>query len=87
MPDLVNGAITDSVTQANVKILGDAPAQALAGLYQAVWQEVRSVANRDVIAQQEGNVIHHAATTMGVITLYALGTATAGNAAAKNEKQ
>ena len=30
----VNGMITDAVTQANVKVLGDAPAMAMGSLYQ-----------------------------------------------------
>ena len=34
MADTVAPMITDSVTQVNTKILGDAPAQAMATLYQ-----------------------------------------------------
>ncbi|MEM7246316.1 MAG: RebB family R body protein, partial [Acidobacteriota bacterium] len=34
-PTSVNDQITDSVTQANVKVLADAPAMAMASLYQA----------------------------------------------------
>jgi len=33
-PTAVNDQITDAVTQANVKVLGDAPAQALSALVQ-----------------------------------------------------
>ena len=32
----VNGMITDAVTQANVKVLGDAPAMAMGSLYQSL---------------------------------------------------
>ena len=35
---VVNGQITDAVTQTNVKVLGEAPAQAMATLYQVATQ-------------------------------------------------
>lgn len=35
MADTVNGQITDAVTQTNVKVLAESPAQALAMIYQA----------------------------------------------------
>lgn len=35
---VVNGQITDAVTQTNVKVLGEAPAQAMATLYQVASQ-------------------------------------------------
>ena len=34
-PTAVNDQITDAVTQSNVKVLGDAPAQAMSSLYQS----------------------------------------------------
>ena len=37
-PTAVNNQITDAVSQSNVKVLGDAPAVALAQLYQATAQ-------------------------------------------------
>lgn len=81
MADKTNQQITDSVTQANVKVLGDAPAQALSTLYQSMSQSIAlSVAN-GVTAQQQSNVMHQAATTMGVTTLHGLSSAATGNAA------
>lgn len=77
----VNGQITDAVTQANVKVLGDSPALALSNLYQAISQSMALAAGNAVTAQQQANVIHQAATTMGVTALYSLGTAAAGHAA------
>ena len=77
----VNGQITDSVTQANVKVLGDAPAQALGSLYQVEGQSISLAAGNAVTAQQQANVIHQAATTLGVTLLYTLGSAAGGNAA------
>jgi hypothetical protein len=36
LPTPVNGQITDAVTQANVKVLGDAPAMAMGAIYQSL---------------------------------------------------
>jgi len=36
MNDKVNGQITDAVTQTNVKVLGESPAQALSVVYQTM---------------------------------------------------
>lgn len=38
-PDPVNSQITDAVTQTNVKVVGEAPAQAMGNLYQQMQQE------------------------------------------------
>jgi hypothetical protein len=35
-PTPVNGQITDAVTQINVKVVAEAPAMAMGGLYQAM---------------------------------------------------
>lgn len=77
-PTAVNSQITDSVTQANVKVLGDAPAMALGSLYQATAQALGNAAHNATYSQQQTNVTAQAATTMGVVTLYAIDTATTG---------
>jgi len=79
-PTLVNGQITDSVTQANVKVLGDAPAIAMGNLFQATAQALANAAHNATTAQQQSNITAQAATTMGVATLYSLDTAAAGKA-------
>lgn len=81
-PTSVNNQITDSVTQANVKVLGDAPAIALANLYQATAQALSNAAHNATNSQQQNAVTAQAATTMGVATLYSLDTATTGVATA-----
>ena len=63
------------VTQANVKVLGDAPAMALANLYQATAQALANAAHNATNAQQQSYVTAQAATTMGVATLYSIDTA------------
>lgn len=77
-PTAVNNQITDSVTQANVKVLGDAPAIALGNLYQATAQALANTAHNATNAQQQSFVTSQAATTMGVATLYAIDTASTG---------
>jgi Killing trait len=71
-PTLVNGQITDAVTQANVKVLGDAPAMALGTVYQVLAQATGLSMQNAVNAQQQMNVLNQAVTTQGVSLLYSL---------------
>lgn len=71
-PTLVNGQITDSVTQANVKVLGDAPAQAIGTLYQVMAQAVGLSMQNAVANQQNMSTIDTGVTTQGVNLLYSL---------------
>lgn len=77
-PTAVNSQITDSVTQSNVEVLGEAPAVAMGNLYQATSQALANAAHNATNAQQQTNVTAQAATTMGVATLYAIDTAATG---------
>ena len=79
-PTAVNDQITDSVTQANVKVLADAPAMAMANLYQATAQALANAAHNATTAQQQNNITAQAATVMGVATLYSIDTASTGAA-------
>lgn len=79
-PTAVNSQITDSVTQANVKVLGDAPAMAMGNLFQATSQALSNAAHNATTAQQQAAVTAQAATTMGVATLYSVDTASTGKA-------
>ncbi|KAF7781778.1 hypothetical protein PRUB_b1107 [Pseudoalteromonas rubra] len=82
-PTSVNDQITDSVTQANVKVLGDAPAMSMGNLFQATSQALANAAHNATTAQQQMAVTAQAATTMGVTTLYSIDTATTGIATTK----
>jgi len=75
-PTAVNDQITDSITQANTKVLGDAPAMAMGNLYQATAQALSLAALNATNAQQQSNMSAQATTTMGVTTLYSIDTAT-----------
>lgn len=79
-PTAVNDQITDSVTQANTKVLGDAPAVALGNLYQATAQALANAAHNATTAQQQNYLTAQATTVMGVSTLYAIDTASTGEA-------
>lgn len=82
-PTSVNDQITDAVTQANTKVLGDSPAIAMGNLYQATAQALANAAHNATSAQQQANITIQAATTMGVTTLYSLDTASTGVATAQ----
>lgn len=82
-PTAVNSQITDSITQANVKVLGDAPAISMGNLYQATAQALANAAHNATTAQSHTMITAQAATTMGVATLYSLDTAATGIATSK----
>ena len=74
IPTPVNGQITDSVTQANVKVLGDAPAIALGAIYQALAHSTGVLYENAVSAQQQLGICAQAATNQGVIQIYSVDT-------------
>jgi hypothetical protein len=68
-PTSVNNQITDAVTQASVQVLGDAPALALAFLYQATAQAMANAAHNATAAQQNAQILAQAVTTRCVASL------------------
>lgn len=71
-PTLVNGQVTDSVTQANVKVLADAPAHSLATVYQISGNTAGLSMQNAVASQQSKSLLGTAATTQGVNLLYSM---------------
>jgi hypothetical protein len=71
-PTLVNGQITDSVTQANVKVLGDAPSIAMATNYQAHAQSTGLAIQNAVAAQQHMTTIGATVTTQAVNMIFSI---------------
>ena len=61
MNDKVNGQITDAVTQTNVKVLGESPAQALSVIYQTMSHSLslsmQNASSTQQHMQQIGNAI------------------------------
>lgn len=72
---IVNPQITDAVTQTNVKILGDAPGQAMGAFYQATGNALGLAAHNATTAAQNANTILQAVTTQGVTLLFGVDTA------------
>jgi hypothetical protein len=79
-PTSVNSQITDSVTQANVEVLGMSPAMAMGNLYQAVAQALANAAHNATAAQQQMWITAQAATAAGVAQIYASAAAAAAPA-------
>jgi len=62
-PTSVNSQITDAVTQANVKVLADAPAMAMGSLYQTLAQAIGMAAQNATTNQQAANQVSQAVVT------------------------
>ena len=69
LPTPVNGQITDAVTQANVMVLGVAPAQALGSLLQVASQAAGLSMQNAVANQQAMNQVSTAIVTRCVESL------------------
>lgn len=79
-PTAVNDQITDAVTQANVKVVGEAPAMAMGNIYQAMAHSTGIQFENAVAEQQQQNVDVQSATTQGVEEIYSVDTASTGAA-------
>lgn len=73
-PTPVNDQITDAVTQANVKVLGDAPAMAMGSVYQAMAHSTGILFENATSSQQQLGIASRAATNQGVIQIYSIDT-------------
>jgi hypothetical protein len=73
----VNDQITDAATQANVKVLAESPAQALAMTYQTMAQAIGLSMQNAVANQQNMNTISTSVTTQGVNLIYSIPVAVA----------
>jgi hypothetical protein len=73
-PTPVNGQITDSVTQANVKVLGDSPAMAMGAIFQSLAHSTGILYENAVSSQQQLGIAAQAATNQGVIQIYSIDT-------------
>jgi Killing trait len=74
IPTPVNGQITDAVTQANVKVLGDAPAMAMGAIFQSLAHSTGILYENATGSQQQLAIAAQAATNQGVIQIYSLDT-------------
>jgi len=69
---LVNSQITDAVTQSNITVLGNAPAQSMATAYQLLAQSVGVAMQNAVSNQQNMNTIDSAIVSQGISMLFSL---------------
>lgn len=81
-PTAVNSQITDSITQVNTKVLGDAPATAMGNFMIATSQALSNAAHNATSGQQQAASTLQAATVQGVSTLYCIDTMSTGVATA-----
>lgn len=72
MADQVNAQVTDAVTQSNVKVVAEAPAQALGSLYQVVSQATGIAVQNSVHSQQAMNQITQAIVSKAATQIMAL---------------
>ena len=77
-PTAVNDQVTDSVTQVNTKVIGDAPAIATGNLYLATSQALATAAHNATNNQQQSYVTMQAATTQGVNSMVTIGSSVIG---------
>ncbi|HUC19060.1 MAG TPA: RebB family R body protein [Acetobacteraceae bacterium] len=69
-PTPMNGQVTDSVAQANTKVLGDAPAFALASDYQSMAHAVGLSMQNAVAAQRKASMIGGTVATQAVSLIF-----------------
>ena len=70
----VSPQVTDAVTQANVKVVAEAPAMAMGNVYQTMAHSTGLMFENAVNAQNQQNILAQAATTQGVMQIYSFGT-------------
>ena len=74
MTNTVSPQITDAVTQANVKVVAEAPAMAMGSLFQVAAHSTGLMFENAVTAQNNQNILSQSATTQGVMQIYSLDT-------------
>lgn len=77
-PTAINSQITDSITQANTKVLGDAPTMAMGNLFITTSQALSNAAHNATNNQQQSYTTMQASTAQGVATLLTVDTASTG---------
>ena len=72
MAEFVNPQLSHAITQTSLKVLGEAPATALAELYQTLASSLALAAMNAVQAQQNMNIAQQAATNEAVAMLFSV---------------
>ncbi|CAM3829662.1 RebB family R body protein [Vibrio aquimaris] len=74
----VNAQMTDSVTQVNTQVIGDAPAMAMGNLLVSTSHALSTGSHNATASQQQGQMTMHAATVQGVNALISVGSSVIG---------
>ncbi len=82
----LNAQITDAVTQANVKVLGDGPAMAMGTIFQSVAHSTGILYENATSSQQQLSIAAQASTNQGVIQIYSVDTMAGAVATSKIAK-
>src|SRR5256885_16954940 len=82
-PTLINGQITDAVTQQSVSVLASAPAMAMGTIYQSAAHSISILYQNATQAQHMAAISAQAATNQGVIQIYSVGSMAGAVAAEK----
>lgn len=64
-PTLVNGQVTDSVTQTNLNVVAESPAQAMGALYQVSSHSMGMAMQNAVATQQAMNQVTSSIASVG----------------------
>jgi len=83
LPTPMNGMITDSVTQANVQVLGSAPSMAMGAIFQSLSHSTGILYENAVSSQQQLAIASQAATNQGVLQIYSVDTMAGAAATSK----
>jgi hypothetical protein len=73
-PTLINGQITDAVTQQGVSVLASAPSVAMGTIYQSAAHSIGILYQNAIQAQRSAAICAQAATNQGVIQIYSTPT-------------
>jgi anti-sigma regulatory factor (Ser/Thr protein kinase) len=76
-PTAVNSQITDSVSQANTEVLGNAPSVATGNFMIATSEAMSNAVHNATSNQQNAGITAQAALTQGISTLDGIDTTTA----------
>jgi hypothetical protein len=72
MASTVNSQVTDSITEVDTEVIGNAPSIAMGNLYQATAQALANAAHNATVIQQQANILGQAVTAQGVALIYSI---------------
>ncbi|WP_109830073.1 RebB family R body protein [Reichenbachiella versicolor] len=68
----VNAQVTDSLTETNTLVVGQAPSVAVSTLYQATAQAMGNAAHNSTVIQQQGSIVAQAVGAQAVNLVYSI---------------